>query len=85
MRLLLRNRPLRPNMPKLVDDWKQAWRFASVNCMALATAIQGAWMSLDDDMRSQLPKDAIHLATIAILIAGITGRLVRQSPPSDKP
>lgn len=69
---------------RLVDDWKQAYRFASVNCMALATAIQGAWMSLDDDMRSQLPKDAIHIATIAILIAGITGRMVKQSSPQDK-
>lgn len=71
-------------MPKLVDDWRQAYRWLSVNCMALATAIQGTWMTLGDDMRSELPKYAIHIATIAILVAGITGRLVKQSPSEDK-
>lgn len=69
---------------KLVDDWKQAWKWLSVNCMAVAAAIQGGWMSLSDDMRAELPKYAIHVATIAVLIAGIGGRILKQSPPDDK-
>ncbi len=71
---------------KLVDDWKCAWKWLSVNCMALAAAIQGTWMSLSDDLREELPRNIIHVATIAILVAGIGGRLIKQdkdaSPPS---
>lgn len=69
---------------KLVDDWKQAWKWLSVNCMAVAAAIQGAWISLSDDIRSELPQYAIHIATIAILVAGIGGRLIQQNKKDDQ-
>jgi hypothetical protein len=68
---------------KLIDEWKSAWKFLSVNCMAMAAAIQGTWMTLSDDMKAELPKNIFHIATIAVLVAGIGGRLVKQSPPPE--
>lgn len=69
----------------LVSDWKSAWKWLSVNCMALAAAIQGTWMSLSDDMRQELPKNAIHIATIAVLVAGIGGRIIKQDKDAPPP
>lgn len=63
---------------RLVDDWKQAWKWISVNCMVLATALQGAWMGVPEDLRGSMPHNIINLITIAILALGLAGRLVKQ-------
>jgi hypothetical protein len=69
---------------KLVDDWKQAWKWLSVNCMAVAGAIQCTWLAIPDDMRSSVPPALVHWLTLTLLIAGIAGRLIRQDKPEDK-
>lgn len=63
---------------RLVAEWKRAWRWFSVQAMALAMALQGAWASLPDDMRARLPGGIVAAFTIALLLLGIGGRLVRQ-------
>lgn len=64
--------------PKLVPDWKQSWKWFSTQSMALAVAIQGAWMFIPEDMKESLPKDMVGYATMALLILGVAGRLVYQ-------
>lgn len=66
---------------KLVDDWKDAWKWISVNCMIIATAIQGAWMYIPDDMRTAIPSGIVNIVTLILLAAGIAGRLVKQGTP----
>ncbi len=63
---------------KLIDDWKAAWRMWSVQSMAVATAIQGAWGAAPDDMRASLPHEWVQGITIALLVFGIVGRLIEQ-------
>lgn len=63
---------------KLVDDWKHAWKWLSVNCMVVATAVQGAWMYIPADMRTKFPSEGVHILTIFLLVAGVAGRLVKQ-------
>lgn len=63
---------------KLVDDWRDAWKWLSMNCMVLATAIQGTWIAIPDNMRSTIPANWVHALTIALLIAGVGGRLIKQ-------
>jgi hypothetical protein len=46
--------------------------------MALAAALQGAWAAVPDDMRARMPGWIVTAATIALLAAGIGGRLVKQ-------
>lgn len=65
---------------KLVNDWKQAWRWISVNCMIIAGAIQAAWMSISDDMKAVIPHNMVEYVTIALLLFGVVGRLVKQEP-----
>jgi hypothetical protein len=70
---------------KLVEDAKQAWRWFSVQAMALAAALQGAWIFVPDDMRATLPHGAVAAITIVLLVAGVGGRLVAQPPKAATP
>lgn len=63
---------------KLIDNWRKAWRMASVQCMTAAAAVQGAWTSIPDDMRTAVPAGLVHWLTLALLVLGIAGRLIQQ-------
>ena len=65
---------------KLVDNWRNSWKWFSMQCMAAAGAIQSTWMLLPDDMKSVVPPQLVSYATIAILALGGIGRLVSQTP-----
>ena len=63
---------------KLVEDWKDARRWFSVNCMALGMAIQGAWVCIPEDMRKAMPDNLVAIITTVVLLLGVMGRLVKQ-------
>lgn len=63
---------------KLVDDWKNAWRWISINCMVIAGALQGAWLYVPEDMRQESPHNLVHAITLILLVCGIFGRIVKQ-------
>ncbi len=65
---------------KLIDEWKSAHRMFSVQAMALAAAIQGVWPSIPDDLKASIPPSVVHYISLALLVAGIVGRLVQQKP-----
>lgn len=67
-----------PVEQKLVAEWRRAWRWFSVQAMALTLALQGAWAALPDDMKARLPSWLVMAASVALLLLGIAGRLVRQ-------
>lgn len=65
---------------KLVPEARRAWRWFSVQAMTLAGSLQGAWLAVPDDLRSNVPGMLVHVVTIVLLVAGIAGRLVQQTP-----
>lgn len=65
-------------MPRLVPDWREAWRWASMHAMGAAIIVQSAWQVLDADMRESLPAGWVRALTVALLVLGIAGRLVDQ-------
>ena len=69
---------------KFVENAKHAWRWFSVQAMVLAGALQGAWMYVPDELRASIPPGLVQGITIALLAAGVAGRLVQQTP-KDKP
>ncbi len=71
---------------KLVENAKQAWRWFSVQAMALATAIQATWAMLDTDMRAVVPYNDVVVPALTglLLVFGIAGRVYKQDLPSDK-
>ena len=72
---------------KLVENAKTAWRWFSVQAMALALAVQGGWGMLDADMRAEIPyaEVVVPVLTGVLLLLGILGRVVKQDLPADKP
>lgn len=71
---------------KLVNDWKDCWRWLSMHSMVLAVAMQAGWNMLDEAQRSTLPEWMVSLLTVGILVLGIVGRLVDQpkKAPAEK-
>lgn len=63
---------------KLVDDAKECWRWVSMWCMALAGALQGAWLFIPDDLKGSMPPNVAQAVTVALLVLGVLGRLVDQ-------
>ena len=59
---------------KPVDDWKQSWRWWSVQANVAAQGVLGGWVFLRDQ---PLPKWAMALIWV-ILAAGLIGRLIHQ-------
>lgn len=63
---------------KLVPNWKQAWKWFSMQSMALSVALLGGWQALPADLKSEVPASWAMAVAIAILILGALGRLVDQ-------
>jgi hypothetical protein len=63
---------------KFIDNWRKSYKMLSIQAMAFATAIQGAWMGLPDDMKTSVPPTVVHWITMALLAFGIFGRLIDQ-------
>jgi len=63
---------------KLVDDWKNAWRWFSVWCLTISGAAPAAWLAVPDEMRRQVPAEWLAVAAVVIAVAGVFGRLVDQ-------
>lgn len=66
-------------LSKLLDDWKQGWRWFSVQSMILAAALQGVWCTLDASQKAALEPYQAPI-TLAVLVLGVIGRLVKQDP-----
>lgn len=63
---------------RLVPEWRSAWRWFSLQAMVLVAALQGAWTALPDDLKAHVPARAVTAISIALLLLGIGGRLVKQ-------
>lgn len=63
---------------KLVPNWRDAWKWFSLQAMALAIALQSAYLAVPLSMQSRIPETWVDGITIAILILGAIGRLVPQ-------
>ena len=65
----------------LVEDWRSAWKWISVNCMVVPGAIQGAWLYIPDDLKQSLSPHLVSGITIALLALGLAGHLKKQEKP----
>lgn len=63
---------------KFVENAKQSWKWFSMQAMTLAGALQGTWVTIPEDLKAQVPANAVHYITLALVAAGIVGRLVKQ-------
>jgi len=70
---------------KLITDIRRVHRYFSAQAMVLAMGVQGAWVSIPDDLRSSVPHWVPQVVTGVLLVAGIVGRCIDQTPATPKP
>ena len=63
----------------LVENAKESWKWFSMQAMTLAGALQGTWVAIPEDLRTQVPVNLVHWITMGLVVAGIAGRLVKQN------
>ena len=64
--------------PTPVENWRKSWKWFSVQAMTIAASVQGTWMPLPEEMKSSIPQSWISYVTIALMVLGVIGRLVKQ-------
>jgi hypothetical protein len=63
----------------MIAEWRSAWRWFSMQAMALVVAVQGAWAAMPDDLKQHFPAWLVTVLSVGLLLLGIGGRLIRQS------
>lgn len=63
---------------KLVPDWRRAWRWFSVQALAVLAALPVAWAELPPDVQAMLPEAWRPWLLAGLALAGLVGRLVDQ-------
>lgn len=65
--------------PKLHQNWKQSWKWFSVQAMGAAASLQLLWANLPDGMKASLSPKMVSWITGAVLVAGMLGRIIQQA------
>lgn len=65
---------------RLVPDWRHAWTWLSMHAMAWSAAILLAYTSLPPAFIARVPEWAVNAIVAAVLVLGMVGRLVDQTP-----
>lgn len=65
---------------RLVPDWREAWRWFSVQALGIVMALPIVWAGLPSDIKAWVPASWHVWVLVAIGAAGIVGRLVDQKP-----
>ncbi len=63
---------------KLIADWHQAWRWLSMQFIAVAAALQASLLLFPDVIRAFVPDSWMHGIALTLLAAAVLGRLVDQ-------
>jgi hypothetical protein len=67
----------------LIPDWKQAWRWFSVQASFLNMAFLATWALLPPRFQNAIPEEWVFGIAIGLLVLGVAGRVVDQTKPAD--
>lgn len=63
---------------KLVSNWKNSWRWFSVQFPIINTAFLGTWSVLPAKFQDALPMPWVIGIAVALIVVGVAGRLINQ-------
>ena len=66
---------------KFVDNIRGIWRHYSTIALTAAGGLQGAWVSIPEPIKANLPTtvgQAVSWISIAIVVLGLFGKFVKQ-------
>jgi hypothetical protein len=64
---------------RLTEDWKDAWKWFSVQLPIVNTAFLATWAVLPAKFQDILPVGVVIGIAVALLIAGVVGRVINQT------
>jgi hypothetical protein len=64
---------------KLIPDWREAWKWFSVQAFAIIIALPMIWAAMPADVKGYLPDEWKPWIMIALAVAGILGRIIDQN------
>ena len=70
----------------LIEEARSWYKLYSVQAMGAATFAMATWATISDDQKLLFPSwvsHVVHWATVLVLVVGIYGRLVDQTPPDN--
>jgi len=71
-------------LPKLVANWKSAWRWWSIRFSAMAVAAETAWATIPPEALAEFIEPATERKiTSALILLAIAGRMVDQGTGSE--
>lgn len=69
---------------KVVPDWRESYKWISIWCWGIASALQGTWVALPDDLKAGISPTWVNVIALVLGVAGFIGRYIDQ-PPVLKP
>lgn len=66
----------------LVANWRDAWKWFSVQAFAIIIALPMIWMALPPDVKAYVPEGWKPWIMVALATAGILGRVIDQQKGS---
>ena len=67
---------------RLVPDWKDAWRWWSIQIATLIAAVNLAWETLPKEALDVIPVDLRGWITLVLSVLMIGARLIQQGKPA---
>ena len=64
--------------PRLIPEWRRAWRMFSVQSMVVSQAVLGTWVAMPAKLQAEIDPQTVVIVAMAALVFGIVGRLVDQ-------
>jgi hypothetical protein len=66
----------------LIEDWKQAGKFLSVQANAIGASLATGYLTLYDKLKENFPPKYMFAITVAVFVLGIIGRVIQQDDKS---
>ncbi len=63
---------------RLIPDWRDAWRWFSVQALAVLALLPVVWPTLPPQVHAWVPEEWRPWIIVALAIGGIAGRLIDQ-------
>lgn len=67
--------------PELRSDWKQSWRWLSMQAMWAAATFLAVWALIPEKMQDAFTPTELKLMAVGLIVLGMVGRLVKQDKP----
>ena len=65
---------------RLIPEWRSAIKFLSVQANIIGMALAGAYASMYDQLKVDLPPKHMAMITVAVFAGGILCRIISQQP-----